>query len=124
MRILETEFNMSFEGIYAAYFAGKLGNSLGMFIFRDGEVSGADYGGGVYDGHYEVNQDGKTYSIDVTFVLPSESQSITGAKADSGPLKMDTHFTLPRNIDPDTVHELRTPIGPINARFQKIREIR
>nr|ALS90431.1 MetaGeneMark_Unknown Function [uncultured bacterium] len=56
------------KSIYAAYFTGKTGNSMGMFVIGDGLITGADVTGVNYDGRYDAF--GKTLRGVVDFVLP------------------------------------------------------
>lgn len=111
------------DGFYAAYLAGATGNSLAMFVFKAGVVAGADAGGGRYDGNYAVTSDGKHIQANIRFTLPIGNFSITGAAASSEPLSIDVQLKLPMDFNRSDVHRIDTPIGPVNAKFEKIRGV-
>jgi hypothetical protein len=109
------------DGFYAAYFAGVSGTSIGMFVFKDGVVVGADAGGGRYDGEFTVSPDGQSIEAKIRFTLPVGNQSITGAAATAEPITIEVPLRLPIEFNRNDVHRIETPIGPINAKFDKIR---
>lgn len=109
------------DGIYSAYFAGIAGNSFGMFVFKEGIISGADAGGGKYNGYFEIAEDENSLSGMITFILPIGNQSITGAAATSEPIVFKVPIKLPTDINSTDVHTIQTPAGPINAKFEKLR---
>jgi len=111
------------DGFYAAYFAGATGNSIAIFVFKDGIVTGADAGGGRYDGAYTAAGDGLYIDAKINFSLPIGNQSITGAAATVEPLAIEVPLRLPIEFNRNDVHRIETPIGPINAKFDKIRGI-
>lgn len=110
------------DGIYTAYFASKAGNSMGMFVFKDGTIAGGDIGGWVYSGTYCVGDDG--YAVgEVLFEIPVGGASITGATAQGQPLSVKVPIRLPVNIDPEETYRIETPQGPLNAKFRKVTEV-
>lgn len=111
------------DGIYSAYFTGLAGNSFGMFVFKDGVISGADAGGGKYDGNYEIVEQGALLSGTVVFILPIGNQSITGTAATSEPIVFEVPIQLPTKINEQEIYPIQTPAGPINARFEKLRDL-
>ncbi len=111
------------DGFYTAYFAGSTGNSLGMFIFLNGVVTGADVGGGRYDGTYRLSSDGTRIVAEIQFSLPVGNLSITGVAAEVAPISVKMTLELPTEFNRHDVHRLETPLGPINAKFEKIRGI-
>lgn len=107
--------------IYAAYFTGAIGVSLGLFIVGDGIISGVDAGGIKYDGTLTTMED-QSLKGAVRFTLSPGQQLITGAIAASlqdfiVPLHLPTHFA------DGAIVEIQTPLGPVNARFEKLRDI-
>ncbi|WP_075996532.1 hypothetical protein [Salaquimonas pukyongi] len=110
------------DGFYVSYFTGSTGSSIGMFMFKDGTIVGADAGGGVYDGTYVVDETGKNLTGQITFRIHQGGQSITGASAPSGPISVDIPIVLPTEFTRHDVHTIQTPLGPVNAKFEKIRE--
>lgn len=108
--------------LYAAYFTGAAGNALGVFYIGDGIIAGADAGGLKYDGTLTERADGSLEGV-VQFEVPSDTQLITGLEA-SGPQKIATPVSLPRGFDDGvTVTLINTPVGPVNARFERLREL-
>ena len=111
------------DGMYAAYFTGVTGNSMGMFIFQHGLITGADVGGGRYDGTYIVSENGSKIIGNVKFVLPVGNFSITGFAAETDPIVVDVNIDIPIDLNRHDVHRIDTPLGPINAKFDKIRSL-
>jgi hypothetical protein len=110
-----------FEGFYAFYFTGATGSSFGLLTFKKGIIVGVDVGGGKYDGTYTLDTEHMTARCIVDFVLTLGNQSITGAMAVTEPIRISVPVVLPIRIDPTTHHRIETPIGPINARFERLR---
>ncbi len=111
------------NGFYAAYFTGEIGSSIGMFVFKDGVIAGADAGGGKYDGSYNVVDEGRFVECTVKFILPIGNQSITGATATTEPISIDVPIKLPTDFNRTDVHRIETGLGAINAKFEKIKGI-
>ncbi|MCH4561280.1 hypothetical protein ACVILI_001883 [Mesorhizobium sp. USDA 4775] len=109
------------DGFYTAYFSGVSGTSIGMFVFKDGVVVGADAGGGRYDGEYTMTADGSHVEAKLRFTLPVGNLSITGIAAEAEPLSIEVPLQLPIEFNRNDVHRIETPLGPINAKFDKIR---
>ncbi len=109
------------DGFYAAYFTGIAGQSIGMFVFLDGKIAGADAGGGRYDGTYAISDDGQNIVADVRFSLSAGGMSITGVTSGAAPMSIPVKLMLPVDLQPHQVHRLETPMGPVNAKFEKVR---
>lgn len=118
---MTADYDHTVDGFYAAYFTGATGNSFGMFVFQDGVVVGADAGGGKYDGTYTVAPDAERLDATIEFTLPVGNFSITGAAATAEPLTISVALSLPTKFTASDVHRIETPIGPINAKLDKIR---
>lgn len=110
-----------FEGFYTAYLTGIAGQSVGIFVFSNGRIVGADAGGGCYDGEFSLSGDGSTILADVKFTMKKGGALITGASSDTTNDMIPIKLSLPCFIHSNQVHRLETPIGPINAKFEKIR---
>lgn len=111
------------DGIYAGYFTGVAGVSLGIFLFTGGTVAGADIGDGIYDGEYSLTDDSRGIAVRLRFTLPIGSASVTGAAAQNEPIAYEINTTLPHPINPDEVLSIETPNGFVNAKFRKIRDL-
>jgi hypothetical protein len=116
-----THIQKQFDGFYATYLTGAMGSTFAVFTFFDANVVGADAGGGKYDGTYTVDEINNTVHCVINFRLSPGQISITGAFAGEGPIDLTVPLALPIPIDPSEVYRIDTPIGPINAKFEKIR---
>lgn len=111
------------DGIYAAYLSGKAGNSVGIFLFKGGIVSGADIGGAIYDGQYSATEDGLHVVGTLTMDAPPNTPLITGTSSADPNSKMPIPFRFPKDINEADVYKIETPAGPVNAKFRKIRSL-
>ena len=75
----------------------------------------------MYDGHYTIDHGNAQVNASITFILRLGHTSITGASSEEEPIRVDVPVTLPVVIETESVHRIDTPLGPINARFQKVR---
>ena len=111
------------NGIYTAYMTGVAGNSIAMLVFLNGVISGADVGGGLYDGNYEIVNDGETIRGTMIYKLPINVASIAGIAPQEKPMSIDVAIDLPSLIQPDDVYRVETSVGPINLKLVKIRSL-
>jgi hypothetical protein len=113
---------MTWEGIYAGYMSGSDGQGFALFIFSDGIIAGSDPLGVNFDGTYELMDDGSLKGS-VTVSVPSGGTVIQGASAGPAGLK----YTVPVAFAADALTadfiELETPLGPVNLRMKKLREL-
>ncbi len=121
-KIIELNDYTESNGIYNAYFSGEYGTSLGMFIFKDGVVCGADLGGGVYDGTLEYSSSAKFLTGKISFNMRNGGTTITGAHADL-PVSYETVVCLKTPLESVLFHEIDTLTGPVNVRFEKVRTL-
>jgi hypothetical protein len=117
------EKKSEYPGIYAAYFTGASGNSLGIFLIKDGIIAGADIAGWKYDGSFSLSNDDRRIVGNIRFTIPPGEVSISGAIAGGEPLEMIVPISFPTDIRNDEFYRIETPAGPINARFDKIRDL-
>lgn len=110
------------KSLYVAYFSGIAGQSLGLFYIGDGLLVGIDAGTVQYDGSYATEADGTMRGM-VEYVLPAGTASITGAPSGAIPARASVNLTLPPNFADGQVITIETPLGPVNARFEKIKDI-
>lgn len=109
--------------ICVAYFSGATGHTMGMFVIGDGLLVGADFSGIRFDGSVSPAKDGSLEGL-VRFIIPAGAQLITGLSASDSPQEVTAKIALPFEFD-DGKHVVRidTPAGPVNARFERLREI-
>ncbi len=110
------------RAIYAAYFTSFAGQSMGLFYIGDGVLAGIDVGTMKYDGTYKAAADGSLEGV-VEYVIPAGVSLITGAPPAAAPTKMALKLVLPAGFDDGRVVTIETPAGPVNARFEKIKEL-
>lgn len=110
------------RAIYAAYFTSFAGQSLGLFYIGDGLLVGVDVGTMQYDGNYKIMPDGSLEGM-VEYVVPPGVSLITGAPPSATPTRLQLKLTLPAGFDDGRVVTIQTPAGPVNAKFEKIREL-
>lgn len=110
------------DGFYAAYFTGAAGNSMGLFAFREGTITGVDVGGMHYDGTYKVDEDRALIVGSIIYVIQAGHSLITGIAAGPDPMKVEFPLELPLGFADGRVLTIPTPSGVVNARFEKIRE--
>lgn len=110
------------KSLYVAYFTGVAGQSLGLFYIGDGLLVGIDVATMQYSGSYTTEADGTMRGV-VEYVLPAGTALITGAPSGAVPARISVNLTLPPNFADGQVLTIETPLGPVNARFEKIKDI-
>jgi hypothetical protein len=110
------------KALYVAYFTGVAGQSIGLFYIGDGMLVGVDVATMQYDGSYQTKRDGSLEGV-VEYVLPAGVALITGAPAAVAPTRVSVKLTLPADFADGRVITIETPLGPVNAKFEKVRDI-
>jgi hypothetical protein len=109
------------EGIYAAYMAARAGTSVLLFVIKDSKITGVDVGGLKYDGEIAKSQAG--YRCSLVYLIPAGAALITGHSPPTAPQRVPLEFDLPDNFANGQTLRIETPLGPLNARFQKLRDL-
>lgn len=109
--------------LYRVYFTASMGNSIGIFFLGNGIIEGVDVGGLGYQGKYEQAQKDAPLIGVVNFVVPPNTSLITGFTTGSTSNSMPIHISLPSNFANGEVIRIETPTGPINARFELVRDL-
>lgn len=110
------------NGFYAGYFAGGAGNGLAMFVIVDGKISGADMAGVSFDGDFSENKESQLAGT-VSVRVPPGVTVVQGITAPAQGLKYEVPFIFPKKFDEEPFLELRTPLGNVNVRLQKVRDL-
>lgn len=110
------------DGFYVAYLTGKAGNSLGVFTFINGIIVGADVGGVIYEGSYQVDSQNSLINGILKYKVSAGGSLITGFTAPHD-LEFSVPFQIPASFADGNVVRVDTPNGPVNAKFQKIRGV-
>ena len=92
-----------------------------MFAIRGDDLIGVDAGGLKYDG--KVVQIKGGWNCTVVYTIPAGSPSlITGSAPPSTDQRIPIQFSLPHDFENGQVIGIMTPLGPVNAKFQKLRD--
>jgi hypothetical protein len=110
------------KALYVAYFTGVAGQSIGLFYIGDGLLVGVDVATMQYHGSYKTKRDGSMEGV-VEYVLPAGTSLITGAPAGVAPTRVSVKLTLPAGFDDGRVITIETPLGPVNAKFERVKDI-
>jgi hypothetical protein len=110
------------KALYVAYLTGVAGQSIGLFYIGDGLIFGIDVGTMQYDGSYTTTEDGSMQGV-IEYVVPAGVPLITGAPAGVTSTRIAMKLNLPVGFDDGRVITLETPLGPVNAKFEKAKDI-
>lgn len=113
---------MSINGFYTGYMSGVGGNGVALFVFRDGAIVGADMGGVQFDGQYTQNENG-AYEGTVAVSVPPGVTVIQGVTAPPAGLRYEVPLSIPQDFVHSPYIEISTPLGAVNARLSKIRDL-
>ncbi|RKE53396.1 hypothetical protein C8J41_101397 [Sphingomonas sp. PP-CC-3G-468] len=114
--------SISWEGFYSGYMSGSEGQGFALFIFADGAIAGADPLGVKFDGTYETQNDGSLAGT-VTVSVPAGGTVIQGASAGPAGIKYEVVLEFSPNTFALDFVKLETPLGPVNLRLVKLREL-
>jgi hypothetical protein len=109
------------EGIYAAYVAARAGNSILLLVIKDSKITGVDAGGLKYDGTVVKTESGFHFSV--VYLIPTGATLITGSLPPTSPQRVPLEIDLPKNFANGQTIRIETPLGPLNARFEKLRDL-
>src|ERR1035437_7011215 len=108
------------DGFYIAYVTGRAGNSVILLAIRGTILSGVDAGGLKYDGEIVSVEDG--FKCSVVYIVPAGSTLITGSAPATEDLRVPLEFKLPKDFAKGVIVSITTPCGPVNAKFEKLRD--
>lgn len=111
----------SVDGIYTGYFSGREGEGLGMFLLKDGLLTGADAMGVLFDGSYSSAQDGQSYEGKVTVTAPPNGTLVQGVTTGPSGMVYEVSFHLPSDFSQRSFLTLSTALGPVNVKLVKLR---
>jgi hypothetical protein len=109
-------------GIYAAFISGKDGEGLVMFLISGGKITGVDSGQVRFDGTYLITPNGSLQGR-VTVTAPPNGNLIQGVETGPNGLSYEADFGIPADFENVQFTRIETPMGPVNARFVKLREM-
>jgi len=109
------------DGIYSGYFSGEGGNGLGLFLFRDGTLTGADAAGVVFDGTFAAIETG--YRGTVTVKAPANGMLVQGVSTGPHGITYEMAFEVPSDFAEKPYLLLQTPLGPVTVKLVKLRAL-
>ena len=111
------------DGFYAAYMTGETGQGFGLFVFQDGVIVGADPLGVKFDGSYETSESTESVSVLIQVDVPPNGTVIQGASSGPSGMRYAVRVVLQENSLNEDWIRIQTPIGPVNLRLKKIRNL-
>lgn len=110
------------NGFYSIYFTGLVGVGFGVIILKDGIIMGVDGAGATYDGNYEIDNTKGFIKGKIILKAPPGLQLVTGASSGSEPGRWEIPLILPSDLGNEKPLSIKTPTGPINVIFRKLRD--
>jgi hypothetical protein len=114
--------NANINGFYAVYLSGKTGQGFAMLILRNGQIVGADASGVTLDGQYIYGTD-DGYVAKLTVKTPANVQLLQGGLTGPRGTTYDLNIPLPLDFTSRDFVRIETPLGPVNARFVRVRSL-
>jgi hypothetical protein len=109
--------------LYIAYVSGATGSNVILLYVSDNMIAGVDAGTGKYVGKGERLPNGALRGT-VLLTVPAGIPLITGMPALEKATDLPISFELPPGFDSGNLTvPITTPLGPINARFEKFVEV-
>lgn len=114
--------NENVDGFYAGYFSAAAGNSIALLVLQGGKIVGTD-GSANYDGDYHLDENDSGLRGNVKVTVKKNTNTIQGE--DSGPDGMNymIELDLPKDFYSKKYVTIKTTLGLVNARFEKIRNL-
>jgi hypothetical protein len=110
------------NGIYSITFRGAADWGMGLLVFLNGVVTGADSGGVTYDGRY-TNEAGFT-NAQITMTVPPGAVLVQGSRAQPTTYQVPFAARVPHeSVRLGTPILLELPPGPVNVIFKKLRAL-
>jgi hypothetical protein len=111
------------NAIFALYYTGVAGSGFGLVMLREGTIVGADAAGGIYDGRYSLEDDGRRVAGKVQLQVPPDTGLVTGAASGPAPALLEIPLSLPADLGGGKVVPVNTTTGPVNVIFRKLRDV-
>lgn len=109
------------EGFYVTYVTARAGTAIILWVIRGTTMVGVDAGGLKYDGELTQTQNG--FRCSIVYLIPPHASLITGTPTSPNAQRIPLEFDLPADFANGQVVSILTPLGPINAKFQKLRDL-
>ena len=109
--------------LYTAFISGAGGSNIILFYLSESLMTGIDTGGGKYRGAGTRLPSGALRG-NVILTVPAGQPIVTGMPPLTQSTDIPISFELPPGFDDGrTIVPIATPLGPINARFEKFTEL-
>lgn len=108
------------DGIYSAYMTGAEGQGFAMFVFADGQLTGADPLGVVFDGKYHEDNEGNLTGT-IRVQVPPEGEVIQGVSVGPSGFVYEVPITLSKPVMDEPFFQITTPLGAVNVKLEKLR---
>ena len=110
------------EGIYLITFRGLSDWGMGMLILDKQTVTGADVGGALYDGKYNVSSE--NLHLDMELTVPPGVVLVQGVGPWSIPQKFPFAADIPLHALTDSSPvRVDLPPGPVNVILKRLRQV-
>ncbi|MCV9941156.1 hypothetical protein OIU35_32820 [Boseaceae bacterium BT-24-1] len=110
------------SGFYAALITGADSEGLVMFVAHDGKITGVDPSKVLFDGTYHIDENGGLVGK-VMVKAPPNGTLVQGVSTGPHGISYETSFTIPDDFEEREFVRITTPLGPVNAKFLKLREL-
>jgi len=110
---LEKKNEMLDEGFYRISYGGVHGLGCGCLIVKNGSITGADEGGGLYDGVYRFDKDENVNVMEMILSMDPNSDPVTGVLAgqQGARIMMRAEFEKPSPIANFSVDVAGKPVA-------------
>ena len=109
------------SGFYAAFITGVDSEGLVLFVAYDGKIVGTDPSKVLFDGTYYIDGNGNLVG-QVTVSAPPNGTLVQGVSTGPSGVKYETSFVIPVDFEDRDYIRIDTPLGPVNAKFSKLRD--
>jgi len=114
----------SIDGFYMAYLSGPNGNGIMMLVILNGTIVGSDPFAVIVDGTYCLATDKLHYEAKLVVTAPPDTLLVHGVNTGADGLSYEMNVALPLDPAAQDYITIETPLGKLNVRFKKLREIK
>lgn len=111
------------NGFYVGFISGSVDQGLAVFVFQNGVIVGADFSGTAFDGSIrDKNADGEL-RCSLSVSLPPNGTTVQGVETGPNGIAYEIEFLLPADFAQRSFFNVATPLGSVNVKLQKVREL-
>lgn len=111
------------DGFYSGFMTSASGHGLVLFVFRNGVVVGVDAGGVRFDGTYRFDEAAHQFVGQMIVSVPPNTTLIQGATSGPEGMTYEVPFNLPHDFLSQPFIPVKTPLGSVNVRLEKVRDL-